>query len=168
MSRLPIALAALAPFLALAGGCSTVDRVMPERAPRADDTLRAIQGAHFRECPEGRSLANARIGSDNESRGVDTQDIGLVPLASDPSRAVRLRRITVQAGGAIAWHAHDGVQGMALVLSGEITEFRNTCLDPIVYRAGDVAREDAQTAHGWRNTSRYPAVILVTHVAPRS
>jgi quercetin dioxygenase-like cupin family protein len=158
-----MALAALA-----LGGCSTVSNVMPERAPRADDTLRAIQNAHFMECPEGRSLANARIGSDNESRGVDTQDIGLVTLASDPSRSVRLRRITVQAGGAIAWHAHDGVQGMALVLSGEMTEFRNTCLDPIVYRAGDVAREDAQTAHGWRNETRYPAVILVTHVVPRS
>ena len=164
MSRLPIALAAMAGLAA----CSTMDRITPDRASRADDTLRAIQSAHFRECPEGRSLANARIGSDNESVGVDGQDIGLVPLASEPSRAVRLRRITVAPDGVIAWHTHDAVQGMALVLSGEITEFRNTCLDPMVYRPGDVAREDAQTAHGWRNTSRYPAVILVTQVVPRS
>jgi quercetin dioxygenase-like cupin family protein len=164
MSRLPMALAALAAL----GGCSTVGRVMPDRAPRADDTLRAIQTARFNECPEGRSLANARIGSDNESSGVDTQDIGLVTLASDPSRQIRLRRVTVQPEGVIAWHAHDTVQGMAMVLSGEMTEYRNTCLDPMVYRAGDIAREDAQTAHGWRNETRYPAVILVTHVVPRS
>lgn len=163
MTRLPIAMAVLA-----LGGCSTMSRALPERAPRADDTLRAIQNAQFRECPQDRTLANARIGSDNESSGVHTEDIGLIPLASDPSRAVRLRRITVDPGGVIAWHAHDAVQGMAVVLSGEITEFRNTCLDPIVFHAGDVAREDAQTAHGWRNTSRYPAVILVTHVVPRS
>jgi quercetin dioxygenase-like cupin family protein len=163
MSRLPIALALLA-----LGGCSTVGRAMPDRAPRADDTLRAIQNAHFRECPQDRTLANARIGSDNESRGVHTEDIGLITLASDPSRAVRLRRITVEPGGVIAWHVHDTVQGMALVLSGEMTEFRNTCLDPMVYHAGDVAREDAQTAHGWRNNTNYPAVILVTHVVPRS
>lgn len=163
MTRLPIALAALA-----LGGCSTVSNVMPDRAPRADDTLRAIQNAEFLECPQGRTLANARIGSDNESRGVHNEDIGLVTLASDPSRAVRLRRITVEPGGIIAWHMHDQVQGMAIVLSGEMTEFRNTCLDPMTYRAGDVAREDAQTAHGWRNNTRFPAVILVTQVVPRS
>lgn len=158
----------VAMVLALAaGGCASMNP-LDRGPPEPDATLRAILSAHPIECPAGGTLANARIGSDNESRGVDTQDIGLVPLASDPSRAVRLRRITVQAGGVIAWHVHDSVQGMALVLSGEITEFRNTCLDPITYRAGDVAREDAQTAHGWRNTSRYPAVILVTHVVPRS
>ena len=28
--------------------------------------------------------------------------------------------------------------------------------------------EDAQTAHGWRNTGNGPAVILVSHVVPRS
>jgi quercetin dioxygenase-like cupin family protein len=57
---------------------------------------------------------------------------------------------------------------MAVMLSGEMTEFRNSCIDPIVYRAGDVAREDAETAHGWRNTGNGPAVILVSHVVPRS
>jgi quercetin dioxygenase-like cupin family protein len=46
-------------------------------------------------------------------------------------------------------------------------EFRNTCLDTIRYRAGDVAREDAATAHGWRNESDEPAVVLVMHVVAR-
>lgn len=136
-------------------------------AQRSDPTLTAIQHARVRECPAGRTLENARLGSDPESRGVEAADIALTTLASDPSRAVRLRRITVEPGGVIAWHTHDALQGMALVVSGEMTEFRNNCLDPIRYRAGDVAREDAATAHGWRNESDEPAVILVAHVVPR-
>jgi quercetin dioxygenase-like cupin family protein len=147
------------------GGCASVGGGQP---PPPDATLRAIMNAQPRECPSGRTLANARLGSDNESSGVEIQDIMLTPVASDPSRAVRLRRITVAPGGVIAWHTHDAVQGMALVVSGEMTEFRNTCLDPIRYRAGDVAREDSATAHGWRNESDAPAVILVAHVAPRN
>jgi quercetin dioxygenase-like cupin family protein len=159
--RIMIALSAAA-----LAGCSTVGDVL-DRPDPPDATLRAIQGANVRNCPNGRTLANARIGSDNESRGVTTEDIALAPLASDPSRAVRMRRITIEPGGVIAWHTHEAVQGMALLVSGEMIEFRNTCLDPIRYRAGDVALEDAQTAHGWRNESNRPAVVIVSHVVER-
>ncbi len=165
MTRSLAALAALA-----LGGCSTVGGMMDggdAPPPRADATLTAIQNARVRDCPAGRTLDNARLGSDPQSRGVESADIALTTLASDPSRAVRLRRITVQPGGIIAWHTHDTLQGMALLVSGEMTEYRNTCLDPIRYRAGDVAREDATTAHGWRNEGDDVAVILVTHVVPR-
>lgn len=161
MSRMLIAVATLA-----LGGCSTVESVFNEPAPRTDPTLRAIQSAHIRECPPGRTLENAQIGSDPQSRGVTSEDVAVIPLA-DGSRALRLRRITVAPGGIIAWHVHDVNQGMALLVSGEMTEIRNTCLDPIRYRAGDVAREDAGTAHGWRNEGDQPAVFLVTHVVAR-
>lgn len=158
----------LAAVLAVAvSGCASINPL--GGGPREPDaTLRAILEAAPKACPAGRTLTNARIGSDNESRGTESQDIALTPLASDPSRALRLRRITVAPGGVIAWHTHDVNQGMALLVSGELTEFRNTCMDPIRYRAGDVASEDAQTAHGWRNESDdTPAVILVAHVVPR-
>lgn len=155
--------------MALLGACATPwgggDDETASLAPEA--TLLAIQNARINECPVGRTLENARFSSDVESVGVETVDIALTPLASDPSRAVRLRRLTVAPGGVIAWHDHRAVQGMALVVSGEMTEFRNTCLDPIRYRAGDVAREDAATAHGWRNAGSSPAVIITAHVIPR-
>ncbi|MBX9746101.1 MAG: cupin domain-containing protein [Hyphomonadaceae bacterium] len=149
------------------GACATMESVIGEGEPRVDPTLEAIQNARIRECPPGRTLENGRIGSDNESRGVTTEEIGTVPVAGDPNRVVRLRRLTIAPGGAIAWHVHDSVQGMALIVSGEMTEFRNSCMDPILYRAGDVAREDALTAHGWRNESDEPAVVLVMHVVTR-
>jgi hypothetical protein len=129
MSRILMAAAALA-----LGGCSTVQGVFDEPAPRADATLTAIQHARIRECPAGRALENARIGSDPDSRGVTSEDVAVIPLASDPSRVVRLRRLTVAPGGIIAWHVHDVNQGMALLVSGEMTEIRNTCPDPLSRR----------------------------------
>jgi quercetin dioxygenase-like cupin family protein len=132
-----------------------------------DAALAAIQNARVRECPAARTRANARSSSDAQSSGVEAVDIGFVPLGSDPTRSVRLRRIIVQPGGVIAWHAHDALQGMALLVQGTMTEYRNTCLDPIVHHAGDVTREDAATAHGWRNESDAVAVILVSHVVVR-
>lgn len=137
-----------------------------EDNPRHDGALAAIERAHVIECPPDRTRANARAEGFGATTGVESADIAFTPLASDPTRSVRLRRITVQPGGVIAWHEHAAVQGMALLVSGEMTELRNTCLDPIVYRAGDVAREDAGTAHSWRNETDAPAVILVAHVLP--
>jgi quercetin dioxygenase-like cupin family protein len=133
----------------------------------ADTTLAAIRNTHVRECPAGRTQANARREGFGPQSGVVGEDIALTPLASDPTRAVRLRRLTVQAGGVIAWHDHAAVQGMALIASGQATERRNSCLDDMIYRAGDVALEDASTAHSWRNDGDEPAVFLVAHVIAR-
>lgn len=132
-----------------------------------DAALAGIENARVRECPAARIQANARSEGFGPSSGVESADLALTPLASDATRAVRLRRIVVQPGGVIAWHDHRAVQGMALLVSGEMTELRNTCRDPILYRAGDVAIEDEGTAHSWRNEGDEPAVVLVSHVVAR-
>jgi quercetin dioxygenase-like cupin family protein len=156
-------LALMTASLSLAACVSiSVDEHHPPREP----ALAAIESAHVIECPPDRTRANAQTEGYGPTTGVEGVDIAFTPLASDPTRAVRLRRITVQPGGVIAWHEHTTLQGMALLVSGEMTELRNTCLDPIVYHAGDVAREDAGTAHSWRNDGGEPAVILVAHVLP--
>lgn len=147
--------------LALLATCATT------AAPNGDAMLATLQNAHFRECPADRSQPNARTGMDGAAAGVESVDLAFAPIAGEPARAIRLRRLTVAPAGVIAWHAHDQIQGMAVIVSGEMTEYRNTCLDPMIYRAGDIAREDAATAHGWRNASSAPAVILVMHVVAR-
>jgi quercetin dioxygenase-like cupin family protein len=148
---------------ALVSACVSINANVSE----TDTALSAVRNARLRECPADRTQPNARSGADAQSSGVTSVDIAFTPLASDPNRAVRLRRIIVAPGGVIAWHDHAAIQGMALIVSGEMIEFRNTCLDPIRYVAGDVAREDAGTAHGWRNESDEEAVILVAHVVTR-
>jgi quercetin dioxygenase-like cupin family protein len=121
-----------------------------------------------RGCPNGRTLDGANHEAFGPQRDVTSQDIAVTAVASDPSRAVRMRRLVIAPGGVIAWHAHDQVQGMAMIVSGEATEIRNSCMDPIVYRAGDVALEDADTAHGWRNDGDEPTVIVVAHLVARN
>jgi quercetin dioxygenase-like cupin family protein len=152
-------LAALA-VIALAA-CAT------STSPSVDATLAAIEAANVRACPPGRVQAGAQTQGFGATTGVRVGDIALVRSVSDPTRAVRLRRIIVAPGGVIAWHDHTQVQGMALLVAGEMTELRNTCLDPLIYRAGDVAIEDADTAHSWRNDGAVDAVVLVSHIVPR-
>ena len=152
----------------LLASCSTIGIGGKEhRGPAPDNALAAIQAVNIRTCPVGRSLENVQHDAFGPQHGVVATDIALTPLASDPARAVRMRRIVIEPGGVIAWHMHDQVQGVALIVSGEATEIRNSCMDPIEYRAGDVAMEDAQTAHGWRNDGDVPAVIITAHVVPR-
>lgn len=152
----------LAPVLFLAA-CVSVE----VREEQADGTVSALQSARVRECPANRTQAGARSEGFGPTSGVDSADVALTPLAHDATRAVRLRRLVVQPGGVIAWHDHTALQGMALIVSGEMVELRNTCLDPITYGPGDVAREDEGTAHSWRNEGDNPAVILVSHVVTR-
>jgi quercetin dioxygenase-like cupin family protein len=132
-----------------------------------DATVAALEGARVRECPADRTQAGARSEGFGAASGVQSVDVVLTPLAHDPARGLRLRRLTVQPGGVIAWHDHTSVQGYAVIVSGEMVELRNTCLDPLTYRAGDIAREDANTAHSWRNEGDGPAVIWVSHVVTR-
>ena len=152
----------LAPAAMLAA-CVSIDMQESHRDP----TVAALESARVRVCPADRTQAGARSEGFGPTSGVQTADVALTPLAHDPSRALRLRRITVQPGGVIAWHDHTAVQGYAVLISGTMVELRNTCLDPITYRAGDVALEDAGTAHSWRNEGDSPAVILVSHVVTR-
>jgi quercetin dioxygenase-like cupin family protein len=152
----------LASLLALAA-CVSID--VQDASPR--DVAPALENTHVRECPAGRVQANARSEGFGPTTGVKSVDVALRPLAHDPARALRLRRIVVQPGGVIAWHDHTQVQGVAVLVAGEMIELRNTCLDPITYRAGDVALEDEDTAHAWRNESSEPAIVLVSHVVSR-
>jgi quercetin dioxygenase-like cupin family protein len=150
--------------LAALSACVSIDANV---TTTPDPALEAVQSARVRECPAGRVQANAHREGFGAQSGVVGEDIAFTPLASDPTRALRLRRITVEPGGVIAWHEHTALQGMALIISGEITERRNSCLDEMIYRAGDVAMEDAATAHSWRNDSDEPTVILVSHLVAR-
>lgn len=152
--------------LAALSGCVSANANMTTQ-DEAAEALATAQSPRLRECPPERTQAGARSEGFGATGGVTVEDIAVTEIAGDPTRVLRLRRIVVQPGGVIAWHDHAAVQGMALLTTREMVELRNTCLDPITYRAGDVAREDAGTAHSWRNESDGVAVVLVSHVVAR-
>jgi quercetin dioxygenase-like cupin family protein len=72
----------------------------------------------------------------------------------------RLRRLVVQPGGEVAWHAHEDRPAIIYIVSGTIVEYASTCAAPIVYESGDAARETHTTKHWWKNMTKKPAVLL--------
>jgi quercetin dioxygenase-like cupin family protein len=149
---------ALAAGLALAGSASAHD---------GDATLAAINAAKLNACPAGRAQANARTTAFGDFKGVTIAELATVPQKGEPPRRVHLVRVTVAPGGVIGWHEHSGDQGMAILVSGTATELRNDCRDPIEHKAGDILIESADTAHGFRNSGKVPAVFLVSGGLPR-
>ena len=95
-------------------GLGDEDRPAPHNT-----TLDAIMSATPRSCPVGRTLDGAQFEAFGPQHDVTAEDIALVPVASDPSKAVRLRRIVMAPGGVIAWHTHEAVQGAAMIVSSD-------------------------------------------------
>ena len=113
----------------LLAGCSTVDRVGQSvagmtdgRPPGPDTALEAILNAAPIGCPNSRTLNGANHEAFGPQHGVVGTDIALTPLASDPTRAVRMRRLVVEPGGANALavllnnRAHFARRGPVLVI----------------------------------------------------
>jgi len=158
MKRLIVAAAALL------GACVSIE---VSESVHSDPTLAAIMAATPRTCPPGDASAAPPAEAGLTTVGVSAGDIALTPLASDATRAVRLRRLMIAPGGSVGWHDHRSVQGMAMIVSGEAVEYRVGCARPMTYRAGDVAIEDAGTEHAWRNVSAAPVVIVTAQVVAR-
>lgn len=130
-----------------------------------DATLTAIKSARLAPCPA--PATNARTTGETPARGITEAELARVALGNDSvGRALRLRRLTIAPDGVIAWHEHGARQGMAYVITGELTEYRNDCADAVKRRAGDVVQEGLGVAHYWRNESGADAIIFVFDAPP--
>lgn len=143
-------------------GCVSIEAT--ETHPTGDATLAAMMRASPRQCPADRTRANARTSGETQRVGFEQTEVSRVTLAD--GRVMVMQRNVIQPGGVIPWHDHSGRQGMGMVLSGQMTEYRNTCLDGLIYRPGDVVREAPDTQHYWRNEGRVEAVMLGVSVLP--
>lgn len=73
---------------------------------------------------------------------------------------LRMRRLVIQPGGIVPWHAHPDRPANIYVVDGEVTEFRSTCAVPIVHKPGDVASEFGNLSHWWQNTGNRTAILI--------
>jgi quercetin dioxygenase-like cupin family protein len=117
------------------------------------------------ECaaPGKSSLANAPTAP----KAVTDDVLGAIDLGQEvgvDGRSLRLRKLVVQPGGIVPLHSHDDRPALILTVSGEITEHRSTCAQPIVHKAGDLAREVKGTTHYWINHGKVPAVLYSADV----
>ena len=84
-------------------------------------------------------------------------------LESARGRPLRMRRITVQPGGALALHNHGGRPAVTYMLQGEMTYHQQGKPD-VVIRAGDGFAEGRATTHWGENTGTVPAVWIAVDI----
>jgi quercetin dioxygenase-like cupin family protein len=121
--------------------------------------------AHAGECPAGKSATNALADAPSAPVGVTDTELASVDLAKEnvklDQRRLRLRHMTIAAGGVVPLHSHEDRPALIMVNSGEIFEHSSKCAVPILHKAGDVAREFMGTRHWWKNSGTQPVELTI-------
>jgi quercetin dioxygenase-like cupin family protein len=128
-------------------------------------TLDASHSAAFAgECPAASVGMDVMKAGATEPKDVTDTVLSAIKLGQKYSqfagRELRLRRLVVQPGGVVPWHAHPDRPANIYVVDGEVTEYRSTCAVPIVHKAGEVATEFGNLSHWWKNTGTRPATLI--------
>ena len=84
-------------------------------------------------------------------------------VASTKGRPLRMRKITVQPGGAQALHSHADRPAVTYMLQGEMTYYADGKA-PVVIRAGEGVAEGRATTHWGENTGKGPAVWIAVDI----
>jgi quercetin dioxygenase-like cupin family protein len=84
-------------------------------------------------------------------------------LASTKGRPLRMRKITVQPGGAQAMHTHADRPAVTYMLQGEMTYYPEG-RPPVVVRAGEGVAEGRATTHWGENTGKVPAIWIAVDI----
>lgn len=84
-------------------------------------------------------------------------------LDSGSGRPLRMRRITVQPGGALALHSHVDRPAVTYMLQGEMTYYQEGQA-PVVVRPGGGFAEGRTTTHWAENAGRVPAVWIAVDI----
>ncbi len=117
-----------------------------------------------------------KVGSDVTKPGPTTPSgvtdtiiasIDLSPMGGGlAGRKMRMRKLVVQPGGIVPWHSHEARPANIYIISGSITEYRNSCAVPIEHGAGDVTAEFGPLSHWWKNNTKHPTVLISADILP--
>jgi quercetin dioxygenase-like cupin family protein len=84
-------------------------------------------------------------------------------VASTKGRMLRMRKITVQPGGALAMHNHVDRPAITYLLQGQMT-YRQEGRPDLVANPGDGFAEGRATTHWAENTGKVPAVWIAVDI----
>lgn len=84
-------------------------------------------------------------------------------LESGRGRPLRMRRITVQPGGALALHNHADRPAVTYMLQGEMT-YHQAGKPDVVIHPGEGFAEGRTTMHWGENTGKVPAVWIAVDI----
>lgn len=123
------------------------------------------------ECPANKVKDGALTSGETMPKNVTDEVIASIDLAPKggafKGMVLRMRKLTVGPGGIVPWHDHATRAANIYVVSGAITEYRSTCLVPIVHKAGEVTAEFGENlAHWWKNHTRKQAVLISSDIVP--
>jgi quercetin dioxygenase-like cupin family protein len=123
--------------------------------------------AFANQCPEAERMEVPITGAPAKPVGAvpgfaEALDLG--PELSLPGRELRMRQVTLQPGGRVPAHSHQGRPSIMYVLSGEATEHSSRCRVPVLHKAGDTIREGGDFQHWWQNTGKEPTILIVSEV----
>jgi len=117
-------------------------------------------------CPADKLVASGNGQPPRATKPVGVSDTVLASndLAKESvgvtDRLLRLRRLVIEPGGVVPWHAHANRPAIIYVISGEITEYASNCAVPILHKAGEATTETHATSHWWKNTGKKTVVLL--------
>jgi quercetin dioxygenase-like cupin family protein len=118
-------------------------------------------------CPADQLGANPLAGAPTKPKDVTDTVIGSVDLGPEikvDGRSLRLRMLVLQPGGIVPMHSHVDRPALIMTASGTVTEYRSTCLQPIVHMAGEVSQEAGGLSHWWKNTGDTVAILYSSDV----
>ena len=84
-------------------------------------------------------------------------------IKSTQGRMLRMRKVTVQPGGALAVHSHANRPAVWYLLEGQMTYHYEGKPD-LVANPGDTAAEDHTTTHWGESTGKVPAVWIAVDI----
>ena len=130
--------------------------------------LAASTRAFAGECPADKRGLDLIPPGTNVPKGVTDKVIGSIDLANEKVKLagyqLRMRHFTIAPGGEVPWHSHADRPALIYILQGAITEFTSTCAEPIVHKAGDLAVENHEVSHWWKNLGDKTVVLYVGDV----
>ncbi len=118
-------------------------------------------------CPANQVGQNELTGAATKGKDVTDTVIGAVELGPEikvDGRSLRLRMLVVQPGGVVPLHSHVDRPALIMVASGTMTEYRSSCMIPIVHTGGEVAQESGGISHWWKNNGDTVAVLYSADV----
>ena len=130
--------------------------------------LAAAGFAQAGECPADKLANNSLPGAATAPIGVVDTELASIDLAKEnvklDQRRLRLRHMTIAAGGVVPFHSHEDRPALIMVNAGEIYEYSSKCSVPILHKAGEISREFLGTKHWWKNSGTQPVDLTIADI----
>lgn len=105
-----------------------------------------------------------------ENKGIAVTQLGNVSLEGElhgvTGKILRAREITIEPGGVVAVHQHDGRPGLAYILEGEVYEHRDDETGSVLRKPGAISFEKTGVTHWWENKGDQKMRALVVDIVP--